>query len=90
MGLAIGFLLFLLGLVAFWGWLPATLPFLEGLVAFSLLFWGFIALLIGYSEHKAKREFTAALRDKKSPAEAETETDSDEAPAGAEAEAKAS
>ncbi len=71
MGLAIGFLLFTLGLVTFWGWLPATLPFLKGLVSFSLLFWGFIALLSGYSERKAKREFAAALRDEKSPDESE-------------------
>ncbi len=69
MGLAIGFLLFTLGLVAFWGWWPATLVFLKGLVAFSLLFWGFIAVLLGYSEHKAKREFSAALQDGPSPAE---------------------
>ncbi len=69
MGLAIGFLLFLLGLVAFVGWLPATLPFLKGLVAFSLLFWGFIALLLGFSERKAKLEFQAALKDEKSPLE---------------------
>jgi len=66
MGLAIGFLLFLLGLVALWGWWPATLVFLKGLVAFSLLFWGFIALLLGVSERKAKQEFQAALNDKKS------------------------
>lgn len=71
MALVIGFLLFLLGLVAFWGWLPATLPFLKGLVAFSLLFWGAVAMLLGVSERKAKREFRAALNDQPSPAEAE-------------------
>lgn len=69
MGLAIGFLLFVLGLAACWGWADATVPFLKGLIAFSLLFWGFIALLLGFSERKAKREFQAALNDEKSPAE---------------------
>lgn len=75
MGLAIGFLLFLLGLVACWGWADATVPFFKGLVAFSLLFWGFIALLLGYSERKAKSEFQAALGDEKSPAEAPDTTE---------------
>lgn len=73
MGLAIGFLLFLLGLVTFWAWLPATLPFLQGLVAFSLILWGFITMIVSISERKAKREFKTALNDQKSPAEAKTE-----------------
>jgi cytochrome c biogenesis protein CcdA len=69
MGLAIGFSLFVLGLVTFWGWMPATLDFLKGMVAFSLLFWGFVAMLVGFSERKAKREFNAALQDRPSPVE---------------------
>lgn len=59
----------MLGLAAFWGWWPATLVFLKGLITFSLLFWGFIALLLGVSERKAKRQFQAALKDGKSPVE---------------------
>jgi hypothetical protein len=65
MALAIGFLLFLLGAVTFIGWLPDTVYFLKGLVSFSLLFWGFLALVIGYSQRQAKRDFERAVRDGK-------------------------
>ena len=63
MALAIGFLLFLLGIVTYVAWLPATFYFLQGLTTFSLIFWGFLALLLGYSERKAKREFQRAISD---------------------------
>ena len=63
MALPIGFLLFILGLVAYWRWLPETFWFLQGLVTASLLFWGMIALLVGYSEYKARRECDAAMHD---------------------------
>ena len=65
MALAIGFLLFLLGMVTFIGWLPETVYFLKGIVSFSLLFWGFLALIIGYSQRQAKRDFERAVRDEK-------------------------
>ena len=63
MGIAIGFLLFLLGAVTFVGWLPETFYFLKGMVSFSLLLWGFLALLMGISERRAKKQFEKALRD---------------------------
>lgn len=75
MALAIGFLMFLLGLVTFVGWLPETFWFLRGLVSFSLLFWGLLALLMAYSERKAKREFKKAVNDGQANA---TETDGDD------------
>ncbi|HEX8463342.1 MAG TPA: hypothetical protein VF627_01880 [Abditibacterium sp.] len=76
MALAIGFLLFLLGIVTFIGWLPETLYFLKGFVSFSLLLWGFLALIMGYSQRKADREFQRAVRDdeKQRPAENAAET----------------
>lgn len=63
MALPIGFLLMLLGAVAYYAWLPYTFHFLQGLIAFSLLFWGGIAMMVGISERKALRECEAALRD---------------------------
>ncbi len=72
MALAIGFLLLLLGMVAYYAWLPATFYFLQGLVAFSLMFWGTLALLLGVSERKAKREFERALHDKTEVSESQT------------------
>lgn len=71
MALPIGILLFILGVVAVWAWWSVLLPFLQGLVAFSLLFWGLIAIIIGYSERKARRECNAAMEDDK-PAGAKT------------------
>jgi hypothetical protein len=68
MALAIGFLLFLLGLVTTIGWWDPNFVFLKGLVSFSLLFWGLLALLMGYSERKAKREFAKAVNDDKAEA----------------------
>ena len=63
MSLAIGFLLFLLGIVTFIGWLPETFYFLKGMVSFSLLLWGLLALLMGVSERRAKRQFEKTLGD---------------------------
>lgn len=63
MALAIGFLLFTLGAVTFYGWLPEMVPFLKGLVSFSLLFWGLLALVVGFSERRAKTQFERAVRD---------------------------
>lgn len=63
MALAIGFLLFLLGVITFWAWLPWTFHFLQGFVSLSLIFWGAVALLVAYSERKAKKNFADALKD---------------------------
>ncbi|RYG65139.1 hypothetical protein EON80_17910 [bacterium] len=70
MALAIGFLLFLLGLVTFVGWWPETIPFWKGFTSLSLLFWGLLALIVGYSERKAKREFAKAVNDDSGDSEA--------------------
>lgn len=63
MALPIGVLLFILGVVAFKAWWPVTFWFLQGVVAFSLLLWGGLAILIGISERKAQSDFNAAVRD---------------------------
>ena len=45
-------------------WLEAFLIALKGIVVLSLLAWGAIFVLVGYSEMKARREFeTAAQND---------------------------
>jgi hypothetical protein len=65
MALQIGALLFILGVVAVWAWWSALLPVIQALVALSLLFWGLIGMIIGYSERKARRECLAAMNDDK-------------------------
>lgn len=63
MVILIGCIMFFLGVVAFVAWLPMTFYFLQGIVAFSLLFWGLLAMIVGYSERKARREYQTALDD---------------------------
>jgi hypothetical protein len=63
MALPIGLLLFILGIVAVIAWWSAVFPFLQGLVALTLILWGALAILIGISERKAKADFEAAVRD---------------------------
>ncbi len=59
----IGLLLLVLGVVACYAWSVEVLVFLKGLVAFSLLFWGTLSVLVGYAKSKSKREVKAALND---------------------------
>lgn len=61
MALPIGFLLFILGCVALIAWAAEALVFLKGAVAFGLVLWGLVAMLVGYSERKARREFKTAV-----------------------------
>jgi hypothetical protein len=34
---------------------------LQGIIALTLLVWGAVAVLVGYSEMKARREYSAAI-----------------------------
>ena len=63
MALIIGFLLLVMGVVACYAWSVEAVFFLKGLVAFSLLFWGILSVLVGYAGLKSKREVKAALND---------------------------
>ena len=63
MALLVGLLLIGLGFVALWVWHAAALAFAEGLLAFSLLFWGALSVFVGYAKVKAKGTLKAALRD---------------------------
>ncbi len=51
-----------IALVVAW-WSPAFVAALQVVVALSLIVWGTLALLMGISERKAKREFEAASMD---------------------------
>ncbi len=63
MAMLLGLLLFMLGAVATYAWRLEVVPILKGLLALSLLFWGLIALVVAYSEKKARREYVVALDD---------------------------
>ena len=79
MNLVIGILLFGLGVITFFAWLSDLVPFFKGVVVFSLLGWGALAIVIGASKLRARAQFQRAKNDAPSPAESESEGASSEA-----------
>ncbi len=63
MALLVGLVLIVMGVVALVAWHAAALAFLQGLLAFSLVFWGALMLFVGYARIKAKATLKAALHD---------------------------
>lgn len=61
MALIVGLLLIILGTVALCVWSAQVLVFLQGLVVFSLLFWGLLSLIVGYAGWKSKKQLKAAF-----------------------------
>lgn len=75
MAIIIGLVLLALGISLAVGWWQQFLFALQGLTVVSLLLWGGIMVLVGYSEMKAKREFSDALnRDPEAASEAVAES----------------
>jgi len=66
MGFAIGVLLLVLGVIAMWVWSAAVLMFLQGLLAFALVLWGVLTLIVALSGAKSKRQLGRALNDEPS------------------------
>lgn len=66
MVIVVGIILLALGICLAVAWLPQFLMALQGIVALTLLAWGCIAILVGYSEMKARREYSAAIRENES------------------------
>lgn len=66
MALALGLLLIFMGALLVWAWLGATVLFLKGLLAVSLVFWGVLSLIVGLAQFKSKRQLQAALHDEPS------------------------
>jgi hypothetical protein len=62
MAIITGLILLALGisLLVVW-WSPAFIAALQVLVVLTLLFWGMISVLVGYSEKKAAREYKEAF-----------------------------
>ena len=61
MALIVGLLLIILGTVALCVWSAQVLVFLQGLVVFSLLFWGLLSLIVGYAGWKSKKQRQLAI-----------------------------
>ena len=61
MALIVGLLLIILGTVALCVWSTQVLVFLQGLVVFSLLFWGLLSLIVGYAGWKSKKQLKTAF-----------------------------
>jgi len=63
MGFAIGVLLLVLGVIAMWVWSAAVVVFLQGLLAFALVLWGVLTLVVALAGAKSKRQLERALND---------------------------
>jgi len=57
----VGVILLALGLSLAVVWQASVVDVLMGVIPLSLIFWGGLALLIGYSEVKARREYRKAV-----------------------------
>lgn len=68
MAILIGFICIALGVSLAAGQWESFLVVLRGVLALSLMFWGLVSVLVGYSEMKARREYTAAVNDDSAPA----------------------
>lgn len=66
MALVIGLFLVLAGVLLAWVWLGAVVVFLKGLLAFSLVFWGALSLVVSVATLKSKRQRQAAFNDQPS------------------------
>jgi hypothetical protein len=64
MAIITGLILLALGisLLVVW-WSPAFVATLQVMLVLTLLFWGIISVLVGYSEKKAAREYKEAISD---------------------------
>jgi hypothetical protein len=62
MPLLLGFIFLALGISLLVAWFEAFLIALKGILVLSLLVWGAIFVLVGYSEMKARREFESAAQ----------------------------
>jgi uncharacterized SAM-binding protein YcdF (DUF218 family) len=63
MALLLAIILLALGLSLAVVWNTAFLIALQGLIPLTLIFFGFIFLVVGYSERKARREYDVAIHD---------------------------
>ena len=72
MNLAIGILIFVLGIIALFAWFAELVPFLKGTLVLSLLFWGAAGIVVGLAKTRAKGQRTKARNDKPSEAEAKS------------------
>lgn len=85
MGFAIGVLLLVLGVIAMWVWSAAVLMFLQGLLAFALVLWGVLTLIVALSGAKSKRQLGRALNDEPSSLESRATGETPDAADGAKA-----
>jgi len=76
MTLLIGIILFFSGLCLMVMWWPSILIALQGILVVTLLLWGVIVTLIGYSEKKAQREYQAAVTGDAQATDAATDAES--------------
>ena len=67
MAILVGIILLALGLSLAVVWSGQVLQAVQGLLPLTLLFFGMIIVLVGYSERKAAREYTKAISDDEEP-----------------------
>ena len=69
MNLAIGILLFGLGIIALFAWFAELVPFFKGVLVCSLLMWGAVGIIVGLATRRAKTHLDKAKTDGASEAE---------------------
>ena len=69
MNLAVGILMFILGLITLVAWFSELIPYFKGVLVCALLLSGIVGILVGVAQLRAQRTRTKAAHDKPSPAE---------------------
>lgn len=69
MNLAIGILMFGLGIIALVAWFAELVPFFKGVLVCLLLLWGIVGIIVGLAKRRAKGHLAKAKTDEKSEAE---------------------
>lgn len=67
MAILVGIIFLALGLSLAVVWNAQVVQVLQGIVPLAFLFFGFIVVLVGYSERKAAREYDKAIHDEEEP-----------------------
>ena len=69
MNLAVGILMFVLGIITLVAWFSELIPYFKGVLVCALLLSGIVGILVGVAKLRAQQTLAKAARDKPSSAE---------------------
>ncbi len=72
MNLAVGILIFGLGIIALFAWFAELVPFFKGLLVCSLLLWGAVSIVVSLARRRANGHLSKAKADAPSEVEAKS------------------